>query len=53
MLAQRFNNFYHRYHIASEADETKRSLRLLAVQTFYREHRRALELMGIPVPTRM
>lgn len=53
VLAQRFNGFYHRYHIASEPDETKRALRLLAVQMFYREHTRALELMGIPVPARM
>jgi len=53
VLAQRFNNFYHRYHIASEEDATKRRLRLLAVQMFYREHRAALELMGIPVPARM
>ena len=53
VLAQRFNNFYHRYHIASETDETKRALRLLAVQMFYREHTSALELMGIPIPERM
>lgn len=53
VLAQRFNGFYHRYHIASESDETKRALRLLAVQMFYREHTRALELMGIPIPARM
>ena len=53
VLAQRFNNFYHRYHIAKETDETKRALRLLAVQMFYREHTNALKLMGIPVPERM
>jgi len=53
VLAQRFNNFYHRYHIAKETDETKRELRLLAVQIFYREHTKALKLMGIPVPERM
>ena len=53
VLAQRFNNFYHRYHIVKETDETKRALRLLAVQMFYREHTKALELMGIPVPERM
>ncbi len=52
-LAQQFNGFYHRYHIAGEPDETKRALRLLAVQMFYREHTTALELMGIPVPARM
>jgi arginyl-tRNA synthetase len=52
-LAQQFNGFYHRYHIASEPDETKRALRLLAVQMFYREHTAALGLMGIPVPARM
>lgn len=51
--AQRFNAFYHRYRILQEQDETKRSLRLLAVQLFQRQQTAALELMGIPVPERM
>ncbi len=51
--AQRFNAFYHRYRILQEQDETKRALRLLAVQVFHRQQKLALELMGISVPERM
>jgi arginyl-tRNA synthetase len=51
--AQRFNAFYHRYRILQEPDETKRVLRVLAVEMFHRSHTKALELMGIPVPKRM
>jgi arginyl-tRNA synthetase len=51
--AQRFNAFYHKYRILQEADEGKRALRLFAVALFHRQHRKALELMGIPVPERM
>ncbi len=52
-LAQRFNGFYHKYHIAGEEDPSKRALRLLAVQIFLREYRFALNLMGIPIPRQM
>jgi len=52
-LAQRFNGFYHRYHIANETDQTKRALRLLAVQVFLKQHRQVLALMGIPIPSQM
>ena len=52
-LAQRFNGFYHRYHIAREEDPVRRSLRLLAVQLFLSHFRTALGLVGVPVPERM
>jgi arginyl-tRNA synthetase len=51
--AQAFNAFYHRYRVLNEPDETRRVLRLLAVEIFYRQHAKALSLMGIPVPERM
>jgi arginyl-tRNA synthetase len=51
--AQAFNAFYHRYRVINEADEGRRALRLLAVEIFYRQHVKALGLMGIPVPERM
>ncbi len=51
--AQRFNAFYHNYHITREANPVKQALRLYAVQVFQHQQRRALESMGIPVPTRM
>ncbi len=51
--AQAFNAFYHRYRVLNEPDESRRALRLLAVEIFYRHHMRTLGLMGIPVPDRM
>ena len=51
--AQRFNTFYHRYRVADEPDPNARLLRAYAVETFLAQHRRALDLLGIPVPERM
>jgi arginyl-tRNA synthetase len=51
--AQAFNAFYHRYRVLNEPDEGRRALRLLAVEIFYRQQVKALDLMGIPVPERM
>ena len=51
--AQRFNGFYHRYRIAGETDPNARVLRTYAVEAFFAQHRRGLELLGIPVPERM
>jgi len=51
--AQAFNAFYHRYRVLNEPDEGRRASRLLAVEIFYRQHVKALGLMGIPVPERM
>ena len=51
--AQRFNAFYHRYAVAGETDPEVRSLRTYAVGFFFFQHRRGLDLLGIPVPERM
>ncbi len=51
--AQAFNAFYHRYRVLNEPDPGRRTLRLLAVEIFYRQQVKALSLMGIPVPERM
>ena len=51
--AQRFNAFYHVYHITREDDPVRQALRLYAVQIFQYQQLRALESMGIPVPARM
>jgi arginyl-tRNA synthetase len=49
-LAQGFNNFYHRHHILTEADEGKRRFLLATAAVVRRELVRALEVMGISVP---
>jgi arginyl-tRNA synthetase len=52
-LAQRFNIFYHNYHILSEQDPTRRAL-LVAITTVVRRQLiRALEVLGIEAPERM
>ena len=52
-LAQQFNNFYHRYHILSEADPTRRALLLATAAVARREMVRALGYLGIEVPAVM
>jgi arginyl-tRNA synthetase len=49
-LAQMFNNFYHRHHILSEADEGRKQFLLATVAVVRRELIRVLEAMGITVP---
>jgi arginyl-tRNA synthetase len=52
-LAQRFNLFYHRYHILSEADPSRRAL-LVGITTIVRSRLiRALDVLGIEAPERM
>jgi arginyl-tRNA synthetase len=52
-LAQAFNNFYHKHHILSEADEQKRAFLLSLTELV--EHRlvQALSLLGIETPEKM
>ena len=51
--AQRFNLFYHNYHILSEADQSRRAL-LVAVTTIVRRQlMAALDVLGIEAPERM
>jgi arginyl-tRNA synthetase len=52
-LAQAFNNFYHRHHILSEADEQKRAFLLRLTELVEAELVRALGLLGIQAPEKM
>jgi len=49
-LAQQFNNFYHRYHILTETDATRRTLLLATAAVARREMVRALGYLGIEAP---
>jgi len=52
-LAQAFNNFYHKHHILSEADEQKRAFLLRLTELVEAQLLRALELLGIEAPEKM
>ncbi len=52
-LAQAFNNFYHKHHILSEADEQKRAFLLRLTELVESQLVRALGLMGIEAPEKM
>jgi arginyl-tRNA synthetase len=52
-LAQLFNAFYHRYPVLSEEDEARKRWRAAGVLYFRAQLTRALDLMGIEVPSRM
>ncbi|MDR0311862.1 MAG: arginine--tRNA ligase [Acidobacteriota bacterium] len=52
-LAQRFNLFYHRYHILSETDTLKRGHLLLVTDIVRRQLEKALDLIGCEVPPKM
>jgi arginyl-tRNA synthetase len=49
-LAQQFNNFYHRHHILTEADEDRKQFLLATAAVVRRELVRVLAVMGITVP---
>jgi arginyl-tRNA synthetase len=49
-LAQQFNNFYHRHHILTEADEGRKKFLLATAAVVRRELVRLLGVMGITVP---
>ena len=49
-LAQQFNNFYHRHHILTEADEGRKKFLLATAAVVRRELMRVLGVMGITVP---
>jgi arginyl-tRNA synthetase len=52
-LAQTFNNFYHKHHILTEADESRRMF-LLALTIIVRDRlQQGLQLLGIQVPEKM
>jgi arginyl-tRNA synthetase len=52
-LAQSFNNFYHKHHILSEADEQKRAFLLALTELVEAQLVRALSLLGIEAPEKM
>jgi arginyl-tRNA synthetase len=52
-LAQLFNAFYHRYPILKEEDADRKRWRAAGVAYFRTQLTRALDLMGIEVPSRM
>ncbi|HXD73504.1 MAG TPA: arginine--tRNA ligase [Vicinamibacterales bacterium] len=52
-LAQAFNAFYHRFQILSEEDAGRKAWRAAGVAYVRDQLTRALELMGIDVPSRM
>jgi arginyl-tRNA synthetase len=49
-LAQQFNNFYHRHHILTEADEGRKQFLLATAALVRRELINVLGIMGITVP---
>jgi len=52
-LAQEFNNFYHKHHILTEADEQKRAFLLRLTELVEAQMVWALSLMGIEAPEKM
>ena len=52
-LAQQFNNFYHKHHILTEADEAKKRFLLATAAIVRRALVQSLELMGIGAPSVM
>jgi arginyl-tRNA synthetase len=52
-LAQAFNNFYHKHHILSEADEQKRAFLVGLTELVEAQLVRALDLIGIEAPEKM
>jgi arginyl-tRNA synthetase len=52
-LAQQFNNFYHRHHILTETDESRKLLLLATAAVARRELVRVLGWLGITVPSAM
>jgi arginyl-tRNA synthetase len=50
LLAQLFNNFYHRHHILNEPDEHRKRFLMATAAVLRRELIRLLQVMGISVP---
>jgi arginyl-tRNA synthetase len=49
-LAQQFNNFYHKHHILTEADQARKAFLLVTAAVVRRALIQCLALMGITVP---
>ncbi len=52
-LAQRFNLFYHKYHILSEPDLQRKQHLLFAADLVRRQLGKALDLLGCEIPAKM
>jgi arginyl-tRNA synthetase len=52
-LAQKFNLFYHRYHILSETDRQRKKQLLLVADLVRKQLEKALYLIGCDVPPKM
>jgi arginyl-tRNA synthetase len=52
-LAQAFNNFYHKHHILTEADEQKRAFLLRLTELVEARLVKTLSLLGIEAPEKM
>ena len=52
-IAQRFNLFYHNYHILSESDPARRALLMSIASIVRRQLIAALDVLGIEAPERM
>ena len=52
-LAQKFNAYYHKYHIINEDDPRLREMRALLVRLFRRRMEKTLSILGIGIPERM
>ena len=52
-LAQKFNLFYHRYHILSEPDPARKRNLLLVTNLVCRQLEKAMELLGCRIPPKM
>ncbi len=52
-LCQKTNAYYHRYSILGEEDEARRGMRIRTIHFVREILKKALSLMGIPLPERM
>lgn len=53
VLAQQFNNFYHRHHILTEADPERKHFLMTTAAVVRRELIRVLQVMGVEAPSVM
>lgn len=52
-MAQLFNNYYHKYPVLHESDVPRKLLRIAIVRMFINGMQSSLDLIGIPVPSKM
>ena len=52
-MAQQFNNFYHRHHILTESDESRKHFLMSTAAVVRRELIRVLSVMGVEAPAVM